>query len=162
MAEPLRILVDRREQLPWEFDGFGAEPIAATLPSGDYAVDGAPGFVIERKAPGDLLACIGRQRKRFVAELERLADECAVSAVLVETTFEDLVSGQHRSRINAASVAGSIAAWELRFPTVHWSFQPGRRWAERWAFKLLSRWALDCADAAKVAADFSQPMEVST
>ena len=43
-----------------------------TLETGDFALAALPdAAVVERKAVGDLLACLGRERERFERELQR-------------------------------------------------------------------------------------------
>ena len=46
------ILVDTREQKPWDF----ADSETATLETGDYTTEGVSG-AIERKTANDFLAC---------------------------------------------------------------------------------------------------------
>ena len=68
----ITILVDTREQRPWQFPHcFMTE--SATLATGDYSVKGLTDEVaIERKSLADLLACVGRERDRFEREVHRL------------------------------------------------------------------------------------------
>ncbi len=70
--EQITILIDTREQAPFAFPGMSTE--AATLRAGDYSAHGLENEVaVERKSLPDLVACIGRERERFKAELVRLA-----------------------------------------------------------------------------------------
>lgn len=65
------IIIDTREQTPWTFSRFPTE--CGTLPTGDYSIKGLTRLiVVERKSLPDLLGCIGHDRERFTAELQRL------------------------------------------------------------------------------------------
>jgi len=65
------IIVDTREALPIGFPGA----TTAGLPTGDYSILGAERRVtIERKTLADFYACVGRERKRFEREMERLVN----------------------------------------------------------------------------------------
>lgn len=138
---PVRVEIDRREQLPWTFAGEDVEVIGATLPTGDYRLAEHPGCVIERKSPSDLLGCMTAGRDRFERELARL-DELDHAAVVVEGDLGELLSGAH-SQIHPSSVVGSLVAWSQRFPGVHWWMMPSRRWAERMALRILLRYRQD-------------------
>jgi DNA excision repair protein ERCC-4 len=140
----LKIIIDSREQLPFSFDGLDVETVREKLDAGDYSLVDLPGIAIERKAPGDLLSCMGVGRERFVQELERL-QELEYSAVVVECDFPDLLCGMHGG-INPKSVAGTLAAWSQRFPGTHWFMMPDRRWAEKWTYKLLDRFHRDTVE----------------
>ena len=52
-----------------------------------------------RKAAGDLLSCMTGGRERFTRELERLRGYEA-AAVVVETTFDNLVNGDKKDSEN--------------------------------------------------------------
>ena len=110
--EMVRILVDSREQLPFDLRPMPTESTA--LPSGDYTLKAAPDYcVIERKTGPDLLACIGRGRPRFERELQRLR-AFPRRMILVECRYVDLLNDT-RTQINHASIAGTLAAWTGRF-----------------------------------------------
>lgn len=55
----MKIVIDTREQTPYGFAKYDAEPIRAALPTGDYSL---PGFedrvAIERKSLDDLVGCL--------------------------------------------------------------------------------------------------------
>ncbi|MFH0878494.1 MAG: ERCC4 domain-containing protein [Lentisphaerota bacterium] len=112
----MRIIIDSREQCPLNFPE-DVETISGTLAAGDYSM---PGFeedaAVERKELGDLLACIGPERERFKRELLRLRSY-PCRAVVIEGTLADILAGNYRSKVNPASVVGSIASWMNRYHT---------------------------------------------
>ena len=150
MSATVVVEVDRREQLPWAFSGVeGVEVRPATLDAGDYRLADYPACVVERKSPGDLLGCMTAGRERFERELARLA-ELDHAAVVVEGDLRELMGGVH-SRINPASVAGSLIAWSQRFGVHFWTL-PTRRWAEKFALRVLLRYRADVLEGKRVAA----------
>ena len=141
---PLEIIIDSREQLPFTFDGLPVRTVVQKLDAGDYGLVDLPGCVVERKAPGDLLNCIGGSRDRFVRELERL-QELDFSVVVVECGIKELFSGRH-SQISPQSAQASLIAWEQRFPRTHWHFCPSRPWAEKLTYQILERFHRDSVE----------------
>jgi ERCC4-type nuclease len=69
------IIVDTREQKPWDFTFYGHEVISAKLEFGDYSVVGKTNEIfIERKASTSELSnnlCTKEGYRRFDAEMER-------------------------------------------------------------------------------------------
>lgn len=117
------ILVDTREQTPWEFEGvyFHGEMRTfptrrATLKSGDYTLEGLESFAaIERKSLADFLSSITRGRDRFKREMERLADFRS-KAIIVEQPLDDAFNAREfGSLVNPDSIAGTIASWGARY-----------------------------------------------
>ena len=54
------------------------------------------------------------ERERFEREFERMqAFESAI--VLVESAYEDLTTGQYRSRMNRDSALATLVAWQQRY-----------------------------------------------
>lgn len=92
----MKIIVDSREQAPFPFTG----PLYT-------------GVAVERKRLPDLVPCRGRERERFEREL---ACGAALDAfcVVVESSWQDLVTGLYRSRrgagMRAAPVVVMVAA----------------------------------------------------
>jgi hypothetical protein len=99
---PFTVLVDTREQTPYEFIGLltdadqGFEPLNVlttrrTLASGDYSIEGMDSEIaIERKSVADLFGTLGQGRARFVRELERLA-KLQFAAVVVEGAWSEIL-----------------------------------------------------------------------
>ena len=126
------VLVDTREQLPYDFTAAGFRMEAATLKHGDYSVKGMERFIaLERKSVDDLLACMTTQRERFETELLALRGY-RYRAIVVEYNLDKLLSGlwandmrnpkrndpaihSIRSRMKWESAQGTIAAWAVRY-----------------------------------------------
>ena len=87
-----------------------------TLETGDFALAALPdAAVIERKATGDLLACLGRERERFERELQR-GRYVGQLVVVCEGSFADLANEARRrgGGMSDNSLIGSLAAWQRR------------------------------------------------
>ncbi|MFA5670082.1 MAG: hypothetical protein WC967_12650 [Balneolaceae bacterium] len=65
------VLIDTREQTPWDFDDFKTERVALT--TGDYQIKGSPDLVLERKGTPEELWGNLLEGKRFSKEMERLS-----------------------------------------------------------------------------------------
>lgn len=102
-------VVDSREQTPFDLAPMRIE--TGTLNVGDYSVAGLESVVaIERKSLSDLVACCGRERKRFQTELDRLRG-WLVSAVILECGWTELERGEWRSKLTPGQVQSSLASW---------------------------------------------------
>ncbi len=114
MGEGLTIIIDTREQEPWDFSIFdGVSVESGTLAHGDYSLaypDLRKWVAIERKTLADFVACCGRERSRFERELWALRGY-RWKAVVVEATMGDVFNKRYRSQINPNSVVASIARW---------------------------------------------------
>lgn len=155
VAFPAAVLIDTREQRPYAFAGLTADahqgggPLVvetrpATLPSGDYSLDGfADRVAVERKSKADLFGTLGRGRERFERELARLAG-MEFAAVVVEAEWSEVFDDPPaRSGLAPKCVYRSVLAWQQRFPLVHWLFVPGRDFAEVTTFRVLQRFHTD-------------------
>lgn len=115
---PMRVVVDTREQAPYDFAGAscyaGTTVEQGSLSTGDYSIRGLEHLVaVERKGWQDWIACLGRERDRFVRELERGRGlECF--AVVVEGRFEDMAHHDYRGMLNAHSACQSLCAFVAR------------------------------------------------
>jgi ERCC4-type nuclease len=155
LAFPGVILVDRREQLPFAFNGLTADakdknrPIAVTtrvetLATGDYSLDGFTGQIaVERKSLADVFSTLGRGRQRFQRELERL-NNLDVAAIVVEADWNTLINHPPaHTRMSSKCVYRSILAWQQRYVRLHWWLCPTRRFAEITCFRILERFWRD-------------------
>jgi ERCC4-type nuclease len=147
---PFVVVVDSREQAPYRFteierdrfDGGGILMIplqtGRALPSGDYSIVGYESrMAVERKSLVDLFGSVGRERKRFEAEIERL-NEFEFAAVVVEDEIGNMIlHPPPQSQLSPKTITRTIQSWSIRYPMVHWFFLPGRRAAEVWTFRLL-------------------------
>lgn len=133
----MTVLVDTREQ-PTEraqrrYADMGIPIRRRTLNYGDYTYnavlpDGSPIYpeegtivpktcVIERKMDLDELAqCLTRYRKRFEAEFQRAADAgCRIYLLVEGGSWEDILHGLYKTRVNKNSFLGSLTAWMVRY-----------------------------------------------
>ena len=108
----LKIVIDNREQLCWNFPKEYVISSKGTLKSGDYALLGDDGFAIERKSFNDLVSTICRKanRERFYAELTRMSDaRFPNKIIIVEATYNDIISGKYRSEVKSFVVQRFMA-----------------------------------------------------
>lgn len=135
ILDSFRVVVDNREQMTpraaHRLKAIEAPIERGTLNYGDYAanvdIDGKPlldtaetmrpGCVIERKMGLDeLAACLGRERARFVRELERAKAEKAKVYLLVEdATWEKIISHNYRSKLHPNAFISSLVAFQARY-----------------------------------------------
>jgi ERCC4-type nuclease len=111
-----RILIDSREQSPLRFKDIETE--RCLLPCGDYSIRGLTADVaIERKSLADLTHCCGKDRPRFIEQIERMRSY-RFRALVVEARHTDVSIGAFRSNINPKSVVGTLIkiAHELDVP----------------------------------------------
>lgn len=116
----MTLLCDNREpkEHGW-FAHFSADVKIerGTLETGDFALAALPdAAVIERKALGDLLACLGRERERFERELSR-SRYVGRLVVVCEGSMADLLILAHQrgGGMSEASIIGTLAAFQRRY-----------------------------------------------
>ena len=135
----MKIIVDSREQTPFNFKDYPVEVETGTLMSGDYSI---PGFedrvAVERKSLDDLLGCLTHDRDRFIREMQRLRGFESV-AVVVEAPFDQLVDGRYRSKMPPASAVQSVISFMAVF-RVPFFFAPRLR-AERFTYDFLRHYS---------------------
>lgn len=139
----MKILIDRREQRPYQFtdDHYeGVEIQCATLATGDYSLVGLEHRVsVERKSLPDFVASISRDRKRFELELCR-AKGLDAFMVIVEAPFSDLVKGNYQSKMQPKAATQTAYSFMARYrATFH--FAVNRNWAEYATFHFLRHYA---------------------
>lgn len=144
----LRIIIDTREQFPFQFSGYPVEVIGGALTAGDYSIPGFTDCVaVERKSLGDLISCLTSSRDRFTRELERLRGyESAV--VVVEAGFYELAEGRYRSKLNPTSAVQSIISMMQAY-RMPFFFAETRADAERFAFDFLRHYYRHAEDRYK-------------
>jgi ERCC4-type nuclease len=160
---PFTIIIDTREQAPFEFqdirgdarDGYRPVHVSTVtrgLRSGDYSIAGLEDRIaIERKSHSDLFSTLGRGRERFEAELERL-NEMDFAAIVIESGWREIAYyPPERSQMSSKCVMRSIFAYSIRFPRCHWYPMGSRRFAEATCFRLLERFWKDAQKQAAVA-----------
>ena len=114
----MKILIDSREQLAYDFDGPQYEDVEterATLVTGDYSLQGlSDRIACERKSVDDLVGCFGKSRDRFERELARGAGLDRF-AVFIEGSFDDLAHWRYRSKMKPSAVCQSVLAFSERY-----------------------------------------------
>jgi ERCC4-type nuclease len=132
----LPVIVDTREQMPFEFIGYPVITKCATLATGDYSLAGfTDRLCIERKSLGDLASCMTIGRERFERELERMREfECA--AVVVEEPLANIQKGAYRSHLKVQSFFQSILSMTFRYK-VPFFFGQNRTHAQNIAFNCM-------------------------
>jgi ERCC4-type nuclease len=107
------IVIDSREQTPWEFPKTSTT--RGSLTTGDYSIKGLEQLVtVERKSLQDLVGCVGSGRERFKRELHRMRGYKA-KAVIIEAALPQIEQGKWRGKVTPAAVLGSINSWRHRF-----------------------------------------------
>lgn len=87
----IHILIDTREQTPWSFPPELVKATRATLPAGDYALEGDQyNFAIERKSLDDFVGTITSGWDRFCAELA-IMQSFSDKVVIVEGSFSEII-----------------------------------------------------------------------
>lgn len=116
LINKFEIVVDVREKTPYKFKNS----VAWALPFGDYTVSYGGVFyqnkiVVERKSNvSELYSATGSPRERWERELEKLS-KVNIKFILCEFSFLDIVNKQREGVLQASSVYGSIASWQVRF-----------------------------------------------
>jgi DNA excision repair protein ERCC-4 len=107
--EQITAVVDTREQTPLCLHPL--KTVTKTLTTGDYSVLGLEDVIsVERKSLPDLLQCVGRDRRRFEREIQRLLAYPA-RALVLETSWEQIERGVWKSKVRPQAVVGSVLGW---------------------------------------------------
>ena len=107
------VVRDSREQQGWtDAELSPLQVITGTRDTGDYGLAACPDYVaIERKSLGDLIACCTSERERFERELVRLRSY-PVRFLIVESCWQEIETGQWRSKTTPSVIIGSLLAWQ--------------------------------------------------
>ena len=133
----MKILIDTREQLPYQFQ---APAIKGTLHTGDYSVAGLEDHIaIERKSLNDLIGCLCTGRERFEKELFR-GRALDFFALVVECSLTDIVSGNFRSKMTPRSAIQSLLTFSVRYRLPVF-FVENRKYGARVTESLLLKYA---------------------
>lgn len=111
------IIVDTREQAPLtpHFDGHEVDVEVVGLGEGDYSLRGATELLrIERKSLADLTQCCGKDRERFMAQMERLS-AYQHKFLVIERPESDIHAEAYRSRIKPQSVISTLMAIQVKY-----------------------------------------------
>ena len=107
MNDKPRILIDQREQIPLRFSP-AVTTESVLLPVGDYSLAGSSERVtVERKRLDELMTCCGKDRPRFIEQIERMRGY-EVKHLVIETRFSNIALGITRSQLNPLSAIGTL------------------------------------------------------
>lgn len=110
-CEELVVAVDTREQRPYRFPRFEVKTLAA----GDYSIVGLEDRIaVERKTKSDAYSSFGRNRTRFLKELERLS-QLEYAAIVIEASLPDFLRAPPFSQMNPRSAVRSVIAWSVEY-----------------------------------------------
>ena len=113
LPEHVRAIVDTREQTPFDLSPLMCK--SSGLATGDYSVDGMEDQVcLERKELGDLIACCGPERERFIRELQRMK-AYQHRMVIVEAAWAQIVTGSYRSQLDPKAAVHSIISFQAHY-----------------------------------------------
>ncbi|MFH2000494.1 MAG: ERCC4 domain-containing protein [Planctomycetota bacterium] len=102
------LVVDTREQLPFEFRDSGIHVVHQALPAGDYSILGYEDQVaVERKTLDDFASTVIRSRERFHRELKRF-QEYKAACIVVEGSMGDLLQRKYKSYAHPQSIFGAM------------------------------------------------------
>jgi DNA excision repair protein ERCC-4 len=140
MSDKLRfmpsIIIDTREQLPYEFKGFTTK--VSGLKTGDYSLEGLEDKItIERKSLADFVSSVVVQHDRFCRECDRMVTH-STKAIIVEGTMEEILRQQYKSQVHHSSVIGATAKILIDYgiPVI---FCGGRIAGEYFTLRLLTK-----------------------
>lgn len=112
------IIIDTREREPFKYRAGGsvAQVVHEKLDHGDYGLKGYEHLItIERKAKVDELAGnLGKHRKRFMRELERM-QSCRRRYIVVEDHWSSIFKKNRHSRMHPNAIFESIMALSVKY-----------------------------------------------
>lgn len=130
------IIVDTREKEPYSFP---CQTLRTGLKTGDYSLVGCETRVsVERKRSDELFLCVGRERKRFERELQRLA-EFDYSAIIIEGDLQTLTRPSAFSKVSPRAVINSLVSWSVKF-NIHVFFCGNRNLARALTYRILEKY----------------------
>jgi len=141
------IVVDTREQLPWEFDFVNKSTgelmdyatVSQKMDEGDYELEGLhETCVIERKSLPDFVSSITWGRDRFSAELKRMQERVEHPFVFIECNVDQVLRGDYQNNVVPRAIIGSTLSFAVDFPAVHFVWCGSRRYAEAQALLLFA------------------------
>ncbi len=131
----LPVLIDTREQEPWEFADLPVTTGTRTLAAGDDAVDHDDAVVaaVERKKTSDFAR--GLMRGRLPPQLAALS-ELPRAAVVIQSSYANVIN--NRTRITRRRMADLIGSVQAAYPRIPFVFAGSRGSAQEWTYHWLS------------------------
>jgi hypothetical protein len=161
-----RIVIDSREQLPYEFPA--QETVIERLDVGDYTYEGHEHeFAVERKSLNDLANSVGTDRNRFENEIrrangwaERNEDGNPLPGTKPDYELDNFVvvieaprqyvahyagtksSPHYYSNIYPNSILGTLDSWRDKYETLDFIWSGSREEARQRTLQFLDQWLL--------------------
>jgi len=136
------LIIDTREQNPL----FLPKPpkklivVRETLEVGDYSIKQFEhNICIERKNLADLFISLGKDRKRFKAELDKIKGNYEWFGLLIEATEDEVLTPQQFSQMNINSVYNSLISIQMKY-NCHIYFSKNRYMSELWVLNSFVKW----------------------
>lgn len=163
------LIVDDREQKPYDFDSMGVDTAVERLDVGDYTYAGYRStFAVERKSLDDLATSCGSERSRFESEIRRANGLASINedgnprpgtkpehggldefVVVIEAHPNEVYkySGDgycpnYYSKIIPNAVIGTVEKWPNKYDTLEFKWCGDREGAEQETLALLDEWLL--------------------
>lgn len=113
------LIVDTREQRPFNFNKYPVEVRRSKLDAGDYSVEGHEHLIaIERKSMSDLVSTLTTGHKRFKKEIERSLNY-TYFGIIVEESFtmllHDAYEGAKHNKASGEVVAKIVNAIRVKY-----------------------------------------------
>lgn len=128
----LILVQDSREQRPlFDRPPKGLTVVTDTLHDGDYSIRGfEQQFCIERKQMSDFYSYIGKERKRTVKKIERMA-KFAFAGLVIEASEADVLAGHVMSQVPPEVARQTLVSFEIRCG-IHVYYNRSRGDIARW------------------------------
>ena len=134
MTKELKVLIDTREQEPWEFPGMRS--VRRPLKFGDYTLAGLEHkAVIERKSAADLVHTMTKDFHRGCREILGAKEEGIELFLVVEATMDRV--REHMNRYSPTRVLERTIAKFITVTGVSPIFTGGRKSASRLTVAIL-------------------------
>lgn len=138
------VIVDEQEKRPWAISKFPTE--RRSLRDGDYTIKGfgdvragEPAlFVVERKSLDDLAGTLGKGRKRFDREVERLR-RYEFAAIVIEGTEEQVLRGEYGCGTRPQSIIEALRSYMIN-DGIHVVWAYNARYAGEWFEESARHW----------------------
>lgn len=141
MISDFTIIIDSRENLPYDFKLIKPEPITKrrSLKTGDYSIKGLEDKICcERKTISDFLGSVGCNRQRFEKEFQRMA-EMQYAALVLEFDFKTLfLNPPARSKMNVKAAFRTVISWSVKYNVCIWPMF-NRESAEKITYLILEK-----------------------
>jgi len=138
------IVIDSREQHPYEFNGA----VVKALKSGDYSILSLEDRVsIERKTKEDAYSSLGAGRARFEKEIKRLS-EYDYSAIVIESNLDDFLHAPPFTEMNPKAAMNSLVSWSIKYK-VFIFFASDRLHAKALVYRILEKYYKHRGDNAR-------------